>query len=193
MGVLLVLLAVHMPGGPTGDDLLAVVDSGQPAADSDSTAEYPNVTLSLLQLTRTGNASYDERRAHEISAAEAAAGDVDLIVFPGGFLRGDCDRRFNWFVALSRTTTSAIFVTCEEPGGGSGRRSKVALLQSRGDSPWLIQLTVETGAAAAINQSLLSPRASSAVVTTTDGRRGKQPALPVCQCEQSMALTGLAP
>jgi hypothetical protein len=73
--------------------------------------------------------------------AEVDRGGVDIIAFPAGYLRGNCDRKLNWYVALSRTTSAALVVTCEEQ-----ERSQVVLLQSRGDSPYLMRLRLERGA-----------------------------------------------
>eukprot|EP01047_Picozoa_sp_COSAG01_P055490 COSAG01_NODE_6185_length_3804_cov_2.702564_4_plen_389_part_00 len=133
----------------------------------DTDTDGVNVTLSLLQITRTGNTSNDELRAQQLAMAEVDRGGVDIIAFPAGYLRGNCDRKLNWYVALSRTTSAALVVTCEEQ-----ERSQVVLLQSRGDSPYLMRLRLERGALPAINASLRLPRTSSAVVTTRDGLRG---------------------
>ena len=133
-----------------------------------------NISLSLLQIQRTANATTDAVRAEQLCQQEAAAG-ADLIVLPAGFLQssiaGWCDQRFGFFETLSRTTLSAFIISCHEHANNThaSARLKVAVIQ--GGSPWLLHLNLEARAGAAIEAALQTPRSSSAVVTTRDGRR----------------------
>eukprot|EP01044_Picomonas_judraskeda_P024495 COSAG03_NODE_6775_length_1007_cov_1.300661_2_plen_114_part_01 len=75
-----------------------------------------NVSVAMLQLSRTANATADEHSA--MALFRQAAGDADLVVLPGRFLRshtGDSctmDELEGW-AQLSYELHAAVVVTCD--------------------------------------------------------------------------------